>query len=120
MNIEFGYERLNVWQDAKAITLHIYTITKGFPSDEKFGLTSQIRRAAVSVCSNLDEGCTRTTKKEQARFVEIAFGSLVELISQLELAVALDYINYTDFENLKYQSIILKRKLSSYRKSILA
>ena len=115
----FGYERLQVWQQAKSLTVIIYKITKDFPIDERYGLTSQLRRSIASVGYNLAEGSTRISKQEQARFVEIAFGSLIEAASQLELANELDYLDDETYTDLKRKCVNLSRRINRYRIAIL-
>ena len=88
----YSFEKLEVWQLGRKLTVDIYRISRDFPEDEKFGLTSQIRRAAISITSNIAEGSSRQTGKEQARFTEIAFGSLLEVLNQLIIASDLEYI----------------------------
>jgi four helix bundle protein len=78
----FRFERLAVWQKAIDFADVIYTLTRGFPADERFGLTSQMRRAAVSISSNIAEGSSRLSQNDFARFLEIATGSLFEVVSQ--------------------------------------
>ncbi|WGK63984.1 four helix bundle protein [Croceiramulus getboli] len=81
MAYEFSFEKLEVWSDAKDLVKQIYTQTKKFPDDEKFSLTSQLRRAAVSVGSNLAEGTSRRSKKDQAHFSNLAYSSLMEVLN---------------------------------------
>ncbi len=88
----YSFEKLEVWQIGRDITKDIYEITRDFPDDEKFGLTSQIRRACISITSNIAEGSSRNSEKEQARYTEIAFGSLLEVLNQLIVAHDLGYI----------------------------
>jgi four helix bundle protein len=83
------FRRLDVWHDSIELTRDVYEATRGFPRAELFGLTSQMRSAAVSISSNIAEGAGRGTSKELARFLRIAVGSLSELDSQLELSVRL-------------------------------
>lgn len=83
MNRPFPFFQLDVWREAVEYANHIYSITSTFPKEEVYGLASQLRRAAVSVSSNLAEGSGRTSKAEFARYVEIAYGSLMESVSQL-------------------------------------
>jgi len=85
------YRKLQVWTDARQLALDIYTVTARFPDEERFGLTSQMRRASVSVISNIAEGCGRTSEKDLARFLGMARGSAFELESQLDLAVQLGF-----------------------------
>jgi four helix bundle protein len=78
----FNFEKLDVWNEAIALADTIYTLTKVFPQDERFGLTNQMRRAAVSVSSNIAEGSSRSSRPDFARFIEIATGSVFEVVSQ--------------------------------------
>jgi four helix bundle protein len=82
----FKFEKLDVWQKAIDFTGLVYLETKPFPSDERFGLTNQMRRAAVSVSSNIAEGSARISDVDFARFVEIATGSLFEVVSEATVA----------------------------------
>ncbi len=89
----YSFEKLDVWNLARKLTKDIYQISRKFPDSEKYGLTSQIRRAAISVSSNIAEGSSRKSGVEQARFTEISFGSLLEILNQLIVANDLEYIN---------------------------
>ena len=86
------FRELKVWEKAHRLTLQVYRITKNFPSDEQFGLTVQLRRAAASVPTNIAEGCGRDSERELARFMSIAGGSASEVEYQLLLACDLNYI----------------------------
>jgi len=88
---QYSFQKLRIWQDSIWIFKQIYRLTSTWPSEEKFGLTSQIRRAIVSVSSNIAEGVSRKSYKDQARMIQIAYSSLMEVVSQLELAKALGY-----------------------------
>ena len=88
-----SYKDLDVWQLSMTQVIDIYTLTKGFPKDEQFGLTSQIRRAAMSVPLNIAEGNSRGTRKEYSRFLSIARGSAVEVLTALEIALRLGYLS---------------------------
>ena len=88
----YSFEKLDVWNLSRKLTKDIYRISRIFPDDEKFGLISQIRRAAISVSSNIAEGSSRKSGKEQARYTEIAYGSLLEILSQLIAANDLEFI----------------------------
>lgn len=92
------FKQLAVWQKAHEATLEVYKITRSFPSDERFGLTSQIRRAAVSIGSNLAEGRGRKSDADFARFVRIALGSAYELQYQLLVARDIGYIAGHEFD----------------------
>ena len=87
-----NYEKLTVWQKAMDLVIEIYVTTKIFPKDELYGLTSQTRRAAVSIPSSIAEGCRRRTDRDFYHFLTIAFGSGAELETQLQIAKRLDYI----------------------------
>jgi four helix bundle protein len=88
---ERPHKRLEVWQDAMDLVTMVYTYSAGFPAEERFGLTSQVRRAAVSVPSNIAEGAARKSRPELMHFLSIARGSLSELDTQIELASRLDF-----------------------------
>jgi four helix bundle protein len=88
-----NYHKLRAFELADQLALAIYQSTKSFPKEEMFGLTSQIRRAAVSVPSNIVEGCARSSQADYARFLEIAYGSLCEVEYQLSLAERLGYLD---------------------------
>jgi four helix bundle protein len=94
------HKKLNAWSDAVDLAQQIYRVTERFPSNEQFGLTSQIRRAAVSIPSNIAEGAARQTKKEFLNFLHIAKGSLSELDTQLEIARRLEYLDQARWETL--------------------
>jgi len=98
---KFSFEKLDVWQKAKDVTLDIYRITSSFPKSEKFGLVSQLRRASVSVSSNIAEGASRTTAKDQARFYTIAYSSSVEILNQLIICSELGFVKKEDYKNLR-------------------
>jgi four helix bundle protein len=87
-----NHYKLQVFQLADALAMQIYAITRGFPNDEQFGLTSQLRRAAVSVGANIVEGAARPSKREYVRFLTIAYGSAQELEYELSLATRLGYV----------------------------
>lgn len=95
--IKLIHKELDVWKDSIEISISIYQITRSFPKHELYGLVSQLRRAAVSVCSNLSEGSARTSKKERKRFYEIARSSIVEIDTQIIIAYKLGYIKEKDF-----------------------
>lgn len=87
------FEDLPVWQDAQEFAVTVYMITRRFPAEEKYGLTSQIRRSASSISANIAEGFGRQSKKDQAHFYHIAFGSLLETKNFLYLSARLSYID---------------------------
>jgi four helix bundle protein len=91
----YPFEKLIVWQRSRELNKQIYTITSKFPSEEKFGIVSQIRRAGISVSNNLAEGSARISPKEQARFSEISYSSLMEVLNLYLLAHDLNLINHS-------------------------
>ena len=112
-----NYKKLVVWQLAKDIVMDVYSLTKSFPSIENYGLVSQMTRAAVSVPSNLAEGSSRSSVRDQIRFIEIAYGSLMELSCQIDIAHDLGYANDEAVESLNRKIDNLSVKLSNYKKS---
>jgi len=91
MFLELAHTKLDVFQAAKQFVLVCYKETKSFPQEERFAMTSQVRRAALSVHLNVAEGCSRKSEKERKRYYEIARGSIVEVDAALDIAVSLDY-----------------------------
>ena len=112
------HKKLRAFQLADELTLDIYQITNAFLRDELFGLTSQMRRAAVSVPSNIVEGCARETQSEYCRFLEIAFGSLRELHYQFDLSKKLGYLNELESENCSKNIIEAEKVLSALLRSM--
>ncbi|MDQ7001739.1 MAG: four helix bundle protein [Ghiorsea sp.] len=115
----FPHEKLEVWRVAKSFAREVYVLTSAFPREERFGLVNQMRRAAVSVMSNLAEGCGRTGAKDQAHFSQIAFASLLEVDSQLQLSIDLGFINRDDYGNNRETVLKLIKKISALRASQL-
>lgn len=89
---EFSFEKLDVWRKSKEFTIKLYRATDSFPDTEKFGLVSQLRRAAVSVSSNIAEGSSRRSSKDQRRFYVIAFSSAIEILNQMIISNELKYL----------------------------
>ena len=116
MNI-YSFEKLEVWQKSRLLVKEIYLITKKFPEDEKFGLTSQVRRAMISVSCNIAEGASRWSDKEKVRFIEIAYGSLMEVVNCLILANDLEYISEDKILDLRSNIDIIASKLNGLKKS---
>ena len=115
----YSFEKLQVWQQSRILTKEIYLITKSFPDEEKFGLTSQLRRASVSVCSNLAEGSSRNSFKDKARFTEIAYGSLMEILNQLILSLDLDFLSQKEYELIRTKIEEIGNMLNGLRNSQL-
>ena len=116
---EYNFEKLEVWKYSIEFAKNIYEITEKFPDIEKFGLVSQIRRAVVSVSSNIAEGSAKQSLKDQARFTEIAFGSLMEILNQIILSVKLKFIKEKDYIDIREHIENLSRQLNALKKSQL-
>mgnify|MGYP002713080404 CR=1 FL=1 len=114
---KYSFEKLEVWKQSRVLVKEVYAITDKFPSEEKYGLTSQVRRAAVSVSSNLAEGSARKTAKDQAYFTTIAYGSLMELLNQLILASDLEYFNSKELVQIRPKIEEVGNKLNALRNS---
>jgi len=106
------FRKLNVWQRAHHLTLTLYEVTRRFPREELYGLTSQIRRSAASICANLAEGCGRGGEKEFRRYLLIALGSASELEYHLVLSADLDYFVPSVYEELNREVTGVKRMLA--------
>ena len=115
----FGFRDLIVYKKSRALVVNIYNnVVKSMPKYELFALSDQIRRASVSVPSNIAEGMSRTLPKEQVHFLEISYGSLMEVLCQLELAASLSYINSDTFTSIEADIIEVGKLLSGLRNSI--
>ncbi|OGH13436.1 MAG: hypothetical protein A2687_01995 [Candidatus Levybacteria bacterium RIFCSPHIGHO2_01_FULL_38_26] len=116
MNQEYkkikSFTDLNAWKEAHNLVLLIYRVTKGFPKEEQFGLINQLRRAVVSITSNIAEGFSRNSYKEKSQFYSMALGSLTEVQNQLIIARDLGYITKEDFRALAEQTITINKLLN--------
>ena len=110
-----SYEDLVVWQKSVALSKDIYRITKTFPKDEVYGLTSQIRRCVVSIPSNIAEGCGRNSYGEFIQFLGISSGSLAELHTQLIIALDANYLSQVVFDGLLEQIIEIGRMIAGLK-----
>lgn len=115
----FNFEKLETWQKTITFADLVYETTRNLPADERFGLTNQMRRAAVSVSSNIAEGSARNSKNDYARFLEIATGSLFEVVSQSFVAQRQGFLSEADFKKLYAVSEEQGKMLSGLRRSIL-
>jgi four helix bundle protein len=115
----FGFEKLNVWQESRELAKNVYFNIKDFPREEKFGIISQMRRSAVSVCSNIAEGSSRTSAKDQAHFYQLAYSSLMELMNQIIIANDLGYLNNEKENQYRLNIEKVANMLNSLRKSRL-
>lgn len=115
----YSFEKLDVWQLAREFATNIYLVTNSFPSNEQFGLTSQIRRATVSIAANLAEGSSRVSSKDQAHFYHIAYSSAIEVLSHLLIATDLNFMNENQLQELRTQLEEITVKINSIRKATL-
>ncbi|GIM61976.1 four helix bundle protein [Capnocytophaga canis] len=113
------FKKFVVWQLSHSLVLNIYQVTKNFPKEEIFGLTSQIRRSFASISYNISEGAGRVSEKEFANFINIALGSSNEAENQLLLAKDLGYISQDNFEILNNDLILIKKQLVSLRNKLI-
>jgi|SRR6266850_1463655 len=115
----FNFEKLETWHKAIAFADLVYSVTRTYPEEERFGLTNQMRRAAVSVSSNIAEGSSRTSKPDYSRFVEIATGSLFEVISQATISKGQGFLSEEDLLKLYAAAEEQSRMLSGLRRSLI-
>lgn len=115
----FGFQKLQIYQLAKEVVKYNYKLTETFPNEEKFALVHQMSRAAVSVPSNIAEGTSRKSNKEKAHFINIAYGSLMELVCQMEISFELGYINQSEYDQFIKMVKNLSVKMSNYLKTIV-
>jgi len=113
-----NYRELRVWQEAHKLSASIYAVTASFPRREIYGLTSQIRRASVSIEANLAEGCGRQTDGELARFIQIAMGSASELDCELLLAHDLTFLEAVDHRDLSNRLTAVRKMLSALLQAV--
>ena len=119
MEYKYSFEKLEVWNDARNLVKMIYLQTDNFPEKERFGLSSQMQRAAVSIVSNIAEGVSRSSVKEKIRFVELAYGSLMELYCQLYVSVDLDYLTPSTFTLIKAEIDKIANKANALKRSFI-
>lgn len=112
-----NFKELKVWRDSMELAKSIFEITKSFPTDEKFGLTAQLRRCAVSIPSNIAEGSGRESKKEFCHFLDISIGSSFELETQILLSYEIGYLPLDRLDNLIEQIIPVQKMLNGLKRS---
>ena len=116
-NHDFSFEGLRVYQAARQLVKDVYMLVNRLPSIENFALSSQIRRAVVSIKANIAEGSGRNHAKDKAHFIDMAYGSLMETYSELETAADLNYISEKELNNIKPQFVEIGKMLSGLRTS---
>lgn len=112
------FHKLIIWQRSHQLALKVYSISKLFPKDELFGLTSQIRRAVSSIPTNIAEGCGRASNKDFAHFLQIAIGSAAEVEYELLLAHDLNYINENDYQTLTEETVAVRKMIIKYQSEL--
>ena len=117
MSEVFSYRNLRVYQQAKDFAIYVYRLLKQFPKEEQYALCDQLRRAVISIPSNIAEGMGRSSVKEQVHFIEIAFGSLCEVMCQLELSYELNIIDKNQLSESEVQVKAIAQMLSGLRNS---
>ena len=118
IEFDFSYRKLNVYQLSKQLVTDIYRMVELFPKSETYALGDQMRRAVISVPSNIAEGTSKASPKEQFHFLEIAYGSLMEIMCQLEISLDLGYINQTQFYQLEKDIVMIYKMLSSMQSTL--
>ncbi len=113
-----NYKELKIWHKAIDLSVDIYELVAGFPSDEKFGITSQLRRASVSVPSNIAEGSSRGSEKDFVRFLTMSLGSLFETETQLIISNRVNYIENTQLEEFKTKITDLIKMIMAFKNHI--
>ena len=116
---EFSYRKLRVYQHSKKLVLVIYDLLKYFPKEENYALCDQLRRAVISIPSNIAEGISRASRKEQIHFLEISFGSLNEVMCQIEIANELGIISQENLSLVEDYYKLIAQMLSGLRRSII-
>jgi four helix bundle protein len=111
----FSFEKLEIWIEAKEFIKQIYNVTSKFPDTEKFGLISQLRRASISIASNIAEGSARKSFKDKIHFSTIAFSSSVEVLNQLIISFELNFISETDYLELRKMLESITNKINALR-----
>lgn len=115
----FSFEKLKVWQEAMDFSVEIYNISKTFPSDEKYGITSQLKRASNSISANIAEGTSRITIKDKAHFSTIAFSSTMEALNHIILCNKLNFISDNIYKDLRNRIYKISNMLNALRKAQL-
>ena len=113
-----NYEKLRIWQEAMSLVQTVYEVTQKFPREEQFGITSQLRRAAISVPANIAEGHGKTSRADFKRFLAISKGSLQEINTLLQIALQMNYIAPDKYHELRQRALSLVRQISSLMKKI--
>ncbi len=114
----YNYRKMYVYQNAIGLVKSIYQLLSLFPTKEQYNLCDQLRRASVSIPSNIAEGMSRFSYKEKLHFIEISYGSLMEVMCQLEISKELNYISQEQLKNLEEKITVIAKQLSMLRKAL--
>jgi len=114
---EYSFEKLEVWKESMKLVKMIYDVTKSFPISEKYGLTSQLRRATVSISSNLAEATSRISNKDKAHFTTLSFSSAMEVLNQILIAKELEFLSEEKYLEIRKKISKITNMLNSLRKS---
>ncbi|WP_375582921.1 four helix bundle protein [Cyclobacterium xiamenense] len=109
-----NFRNWDVWQNSRILVKEIYLVTNGFPNEEKFGMISQLRRAAVSIPTNIAEGAGRNTQKDFRHFLNVAIGSAFEVETLLILSADVELISITQFEELLSSLTVIQKQLNAF------
>ena len=120
METKLFYKNLKVYQASKVVVTDVYQLMKNFPSEERFALCDQIRRAVISVPSNIVEGLSRTSDKEKHNFMNIAYGSLMETLCQLDISADLGYITQEELQKIENESAELVRMMKGLMRNLMS
>lgn len=120
MGYVFSFEKLKVWQNSKELVLDIYKLVKKFPSEELYGLNSQLKRSSSSIATNIADGTSRSTEKDKAYFLTISYSSAMETLNHLIISKELDYISETEYLLLREKIEKICNQINSLRKYILS
>jgi len=115
----YGFEKLEIWKDSRKFVNMIYEISKDFPYHESRGMTSQIRRSAVSVMANIAEGASRFSKKDFAHYLQISYSSLMEVLSHSYIAHDRHYFDKEKLEIIKTKIYMISNKINALHKSLI-
>ena len=118
MDAKLFYKNLKVYQVAKVVVKDVYQLLKKYPTEERYALCDQLRRAVISAPSNIVEGLSRTSDKEKHNFLNIAYGSLMETLCQLDISVDLEYITEEELEHVEQESAELIRMLKGMMRNL--
>lgn len=114
----FGFQNLNVYQEAKGLVKAVYLLLEKYPKNETYALCDQLKRAVVSVPSNIAEGMSRHSLKEKHHFLEISYGSLMEVLCQLELSLELGYLTCDEMKLVEKKIESVAKQISGLKKSL--